>query len=154
LILPEALAREGFKRVIEDLSAAEATGGRRWQVVYAAYPRIGLRIKSGTAAGKVALLLEVPDWPHRPFEVIPIDASFVAPLPVEKMVRKADAAGITHLVVDGTGRAWFCVIGTLSFHRQYKEILPWEEIRHLPANLPHQVVESCLGCLDLDAVWP
>ncbi len=153
MILPERVARVGFDAVAADFHAAAEAVEHPWEVAYAAYPRIGLRITQGKAAGKLTMVIEAPDWPHQPIEVVPCNGAF-QPLLLDHIHRKADAAGVHHLVRTLPGdKVWFCVYGTKSFHHLYREHIPWEAIRHLPSNLPHQVLEACLNCIDLEGPW-
>lgn len=149
MLLPRHLSEEGFDEFLADLRDAANAAPRRWRIVYDHHPYVGIHLMVDEQVLAFALLIEAEDWPHKPPRVTPMTPDFRRWLQAHEIPQKPDEHGVKHVVFRGNGRPWFCVNGTREFHDHYKESLPWESIRHLPQNRPHQILEACIEVLEL-----
>lgn len=152
-LLPGELGRMLFPD-FADAIRAEAPHATAWRLLYVAYPVVAIHVLRLDGQPLVGLLLEVPDWPHKPPRVTPCSLDFRQRLnrkDIEGILKRDD--GEPH-VYDTYRRfeqgAYFCVEGTRDFHEDYGDALPWESVRHLGNFSPVAILHNVSDLLKRD----
>lgn len=147
--LHQEVSRKKFSSIIEHLKNHVRIHNPPWTLVSYGYPFIGIHVLNVKGEARIALRLDAAEWPHRPFGVRPMSLNFQANIS-EGSIPKAEAVeGGCHIYADlRQGTAWFCTQGTLEFHENYSEDLPWESVRDNANMQPEMIVSRCVALID------
>jgi hypothetical protein len=145
--LHPAVSQRKFSSVVERLKNYADVHRPPWTVVTHVYPFIGIHVLNVKGEPRIALRLDASEWPHRPLSVRPMTLDFQNVV-ADQNIPKAEAVeGGCHIYADvKRGSTWFCTQGTMEFHENYSEDVPWESVREkMP---PERIISRCLALID------
>ena len=146
-VLHPAVSRRRFVSVVERLKSHIDTHQPPWSLAAEGYPFIGIHVFNLKGEAKIALRLDASEWPHRPLGVLPMSLNFQMIIQAMNIPQAEAVEGGCHIYTDlKRGCAWFCTQGTMEFHENYSEDVPWEAVRdNMP---PEAIVSRCVALID------